>query len=446
MLREIPLHEILIEGRIREDLGDIKDLAENFKQKGIIQPIAVMELATEETNGHRYRLLAGGRRCAAALEAQIKSIPANIYPSTLTELDKKEIELWENLYRKDMTWQEECKIKKEIHELKVSQYGQAVKSSEGWSMTDTSDLLRESKSLLIEDVNLAGAMEIIPQLTECKNKNEAKKLLKKLQTNMLNAAAAKEIQQDRSNTPENIQKRRLIDSYIVDDFLVRSKEIESNSMDIIEIDPPYAIDLDKLRDSKTGMINYHEVEQKEFLEFMIRVVNEAHRILRPEGWLILWFGLDPWYNSILQILSQTEFKFSHLPAMWVKTRGQTLQPKYNLANVYEPFFYARKSEATITLQGRSNVFSFPGVGQSRIHPTERPIELIEEVLRTFGHTGASVLSPFLGSGNTILAASNIGMSCFGYDLSKEYKDAYTVRVNLFPVGQHKSYTRSVVPN
>jgi DNA modification methylase len=47
--------------------------------------------------------------------------------------------------------------------------------------------------------------------------------------------------------------------------------------------------------------------------------------------------------------------------------------------------------------------------------------------------------PFLGSGNTLLATSNLGMSAFGYDLSEEYKNAYIVRVNEARPGSYKSY-------
>ena len=75
----------------------------------------------------------------------------------------------------------------------------------------------------------------------------------------------------------------------------------------------------------------------------------------------------------------------------------------------------------------------------KIHPTERPVEMVQEVIQTFGWEGCRVMIPFLGSGNTLLAASNLGMSAFGYDLSEEYKNAYIVRVNEARPGSYKSY-------
>lgn len=39
-----------------------------------------------------------------------------------------------------------------------------------------------------------------------------------------------------------------------------------------------------------------------------------------------------------------------------------------------------------------------------------------------------MLCPFLGSGTTIRAAYSVGMHCFGWDLSQEYKDQFIAQV------------------
>jgi DNA modification methylase len=94
-------------------------------------------------------------------------------------------------------------------------------------------------------------------------------------------------------------------------------------------------------------------------------------------------------------------------------------PESILANNYECFFYVRKGYPSITRQGRANVFSYKTVpAQRKVHPTERPIELIQDILQTFCWEGARLMVPFAGSGNTLLAASNLGLTAFGYDLSE----------------------------
>ncbi len=103
------------------------------------------------------------------------------------------------------------------------------------------------------------------------------------------------------------------------------------------------------------------------------------------------------------------------------------------------FFYARK-ESGLLRRARSNIFDYNGVSATkRIHQTERPIEMMMDILSVFADPGARVLVPFLGSGNTLLAASNLGMQAFGYELSQEYKDSFMLRVHEGSFGKYKSY-------
>jgi DNA modification methylase len=62
-----------------------------------------------------------------------------------------------------------------------------------------------------------------------------------------------------------------------------------------------------------------------------------------------------------------------------------------------------------------------------------------EVLQTFALPGSKVIVPFLGSGNTILAAENCGMQALGWDLSQQYKDSFTVRVHKGKPGEFTSF-------
>ena len=211
-------------------------------------------------------------------------------------------------------------------------------------------------------------------------------------------------------------------------------DIPDGSVDLLEIDPPYGVDLDKMKKDQSGtdsiMSGYNEVHKDIYPEFLLKTLKQGFRILREGGQIILWFGPEPWFEITYKAMRRAGFRVRRIPGIWYKGAGQTMAPNLYLANSYEMFHYGMKGEGEIVNKGRSNVFQFAPVTPSKkIHQTERPIELMEELLTTFAEPGSRVCVPFLGSGNTILAADNAKMTAFGWDLTKDYKNGFTLRVD-----------------
>jgi len=57
---------------------------------------------------------------------------------------------------------------------------------------------------------------------------------------------------------------------------------------------------------------------------------------------------------------------------------------------------------------------------SRLHPTQKPVALMEYLIRTYTNEGETVLDPFMGCGTTGVAAKNTGRKFIGIELDKEY--------------------------
>lgn len=447
-LRTISIEKITPGERFRVEYGDIDTLAASLKKEGIIQPLAVRACAGDE----EYILLAGGRRYKACLQAGISEIPVRVYPDTLSELEMRSIELMENVARKDLSWVEATNLNKEIHILQQQIYGKKTSTSPdatGVSMRDTAKMLGQSVGGLSDDIKLAQAIEVFPQIKEAKTKSDAMKMLKRLQEDLITEEIAKRVKNKQANSSIEVVQHELINKYILKDFFEGIKQVPDNSIDIVEMDPPYGIDLHNLKrqdSTKDSTRHYNEVPAELYSDFLMRAFKECYRVMSPNSWIICWFGPDPWFEFVYQAMTKAGFKGSRIPGIWNKEIGQTMNPSMTLASSYEMFFYMRKGNPTITRQGRSNVFTFrPVAGSKKVHPTERPVEMIQELLQTFSWTGAKILVPFLGSGNTILAASNLDMPAFGYDLTEEYKNSYIVRVSESKPGFYKSY-REVTSN
>ena len=90
---QIPVEEIVIKRRIRQDLGDISKLMESLKAYALMNPILI--------NSSR-ELIAGRRRLEAAKRLGWKNIEAHIVDSGF-EMNELEMEIDENLLRRNLS-------------------------------------------------------------------------------------------------------------------------------------------------------------------------------------------------------------------------------------------------------------------------------------------------------------------------------------------------------
>lgn len=447
-LMDIPLEDITFGERYREDYGDLEGLKFSIQRRGTLSPIAVQDLG--EATSPRYLLLAGGRRYTAHKEMNLPTIPARIFSGEISELDRREIEMEENYYRKDLNYKEQTSLCAEIHRLKQLIHGKKMNLpgvDSGWGLKQTAELLGSSPTSVQRDIKIAEALEAFPQLFEkCKTKADASRVLKKVEESILNQELAKKLNTHLLNgTSEEEEptttsdegstltlsptRKRLMTSYIGGNFLTHIKSVPDESVTLVEMDPPYAIDLtaNKMGHEAGTAQGYNEVPKEYYLQLMEESLKECHRVMAPHSWLILWFAHEPWFEPIYQLAKNVGFSGSRMAGVWNKGTGQNKQPAYNLTSSFEMFFYFRKGQPAMAKQGRSNVFTYPPIPHhKKIHPTQRPVPLIMDLLTTFTWKGSTVMTPFAGSGTTIYAAHLCGMPAFGYDLSEDYRNSFTV--------------------
>ena len=433
----IPITSIeLADDRAREVMGDLEGLRDSMLESGLISPLAVKEIGDG-----KYKLLAGERRYTVLLANQVTEIPARIYEEDLSDLEMKIIEKSENFYRKDMEYWEFDKLTREIHEMQQSLHGvKADGPGEGWGMGDTAEMLgKASKASISTAIKRDVARQAFPEMFEnCKTAADASKVLKKIDETIVSQAIAQKLESSKSN----VTLQQLSKCYIVRDFFEGVKEIPDGIMHLVEIDPPYAIDLMKKKDSRAEgeghylSDNYNEVDKKDYPTFLSNLFSECYRVMAPHSWLICWFAPEPWFMDVYSTLLKIGFNTTRMCGIWTgKKTGQNLRPAERLTNSYEMFFYAWKGNPALNKAGRSNEFNFPPIPpQQKVHPTERPIELMQEVYSTFAFQGSRILIPFLGSGNGLIAAHNLGMSAVGFELTKAYKDSFLIKVNKLSGG------------
>ena len=123
----------------------------------------------------------------------------------------------------------------------------------------------------------------------------------------------------------------------------------------------------------------------------------------------------------------------------------------NLAPIWEPivwFMKPYKLGGTITdnvlenevgglnieacrLNGSSptNLLEFDfGTNEERVHEAQKPLDLIQYLIKLTTRTEQIVLDPFMGSGTTAVAAKQLGRQFIGFEINKEFQQAALERV------------------
>jgi|WetSurMetagenome_2_1015567.scaffolds.fasta_scaffold131625_1 DNA modification methylase len=425
----IPVENIVLTDRARKAMGDLDGLELNMKESGLIQPLAV-----KDNSDGTFTLLAGERRFTVLKRNEVALIPARIYERDLTLLEMKVIENAENFHRKDMEFYEYDALALEIHNMKQEALGAkaAGPGGSGWSTSDTGEMLGISQPSVSQALARAQAREVYPELFEsCKTAADATKILKKVSEEAIKEAIARKLECDKSETDLN----RIASHFIIKDFFEGVKEIPEKTFNLVEIDPPYAINLQAQKkkdgESQYSLASYNEITPEKYAELMPKLFSECYRVMADHSWLIVWFAPHPWFETMYQWIKGAGFGVTRLCGIWTKgTPGQSMNPSIRLANSYEMFFYAWKGSPALNKAGHGNDFHFPPVpAQQKVHPTERPIELMKDLYETFAFPGSRVLIPFLGSGNGLLAANALGMPAVGFDLSRSYKNSFLVKAN-----------------
>lgn len=94
---------------------ELEELAASIRQHGVLQPLLVVRIPLESGEPERFRIVAGERRWRSAQRAGLSTVPCIIHDD-LSERERLEISLVENLQRKDLNAIEEATAYRRLHD------------------------------------------------------------------------------------------------------------------------------------------------------------------------------------------------------------------------------------------------------------------------------------------------------------------------------------------
>ena len=191
------------------------------------------------------------------------------------------------------------------------------------------------------------------------------------------------------------------------------KKLDSGSVDLIIIDPPYNIS------RNSNFKSYSEGTSKElvtkyagisidFGDWDKQDLNwdslfyEYYRILKKSGTIVIFY--DIWKsNEIKESAELNKFKQPRV-GMWMKTNPVPINSKLNyLSNATEFFFtFVKGKKPTFHSVYDNGVYRYPIChGKERYdHPTQKPLALISDIINKHSNEGDVVLDNFAGTGTT----------------------------------------------
>jgi len=194
------------------------------------------------------------------------------------------------------------------------------------------------------------------------------------------------------------------------DPAVVERLMQGEKAEIVITDPPYGMNLDtdfsKMSSppfkGKSGGNSYNKIigDSKEF--------NPGHIFSLSDE--VFLFGAD--------------YYFEHLPKggswlVWDKRLEESADKMFG--SCFELCWSKNKHKREILRVKWAGLFGTETQDvKIRIHPAQKPIQLIIEILKRFCKDAVSVLDLYLGSGTTMIACENTGRKCRGVEISPEY--------------------------
>jgi site-specific DNA-methyltransferase (adenine-specific) len=438
----------IAEDRFRTDFGDIEDLANSIRRVGLINPIVV-----DEDNN----LIAGERRLRACMLMELGSIDV-IRKKDVSEELAKELELEENLHRKDLTWQEEVVAMNELHRLKQQQHGKSKSGREGgWTLKDTATALGVSEATVSMDLELAGFVIAKPDIFKnIPSKKKARQVIQVVREKaVLQEIAKRQGQQaemsagtgggisgatdeDRiMSEAESLLLGEDADALyqvpstirmINGDCIAGLQELEDESIDLGIVDPPYGIGDEMIGSGDGAKKPKFDNDPSHCLYLYANIIPELWRLLK-DGTHCYLFIAAQFNETIRDMCQDVGFIVRPVPLIWVKETGRATDMDWKHASMYEAFLFLTKPPSRPLGTFTNDVFIYNRTpSNARIHPMERPMELVKRLLELSSFEGELVLDPFAGSFVVAEACLKMGRRYIGYELNEEYYGGGIARI------------------
>lgn len=243
------------------------------------------------------------------------------------------------------------------------------------------------------------------------------------------------------------------------DFIAVKKLCGEALMDLLVTDPPYNVAYEgKTEDALT--IENDNMDDAKFREFLKAAFACADGVMRPGAAFYIWHADSEGFNfrgacrdigwTVRQcliwnknqmVLGRQDYQWKHEPCLygWKDGAAHYFVDDRNLLTVLEEESELKKMSKAelinyileIQEQTATTVINEVKPSRNGLHPTMKPLRLIERLVRNSSKKGENVLDLFNGSGSTLMVCEQLGRRYYGMELDPRYVDATIERWEEF---------------
>lgn len=449
-MKTIELDKLVIEGRQRDEVpsNHVKQLAAGIQAVGLLHPIVLREdhatLVAGESRSKAIALLAGqgiGIKCDGE-EVPLGSVPY----TTLSECDEiiaQQAELFENVLRLDLSWQQKdaaiLKIKK-MTELKNG----------GGDITN--------KDVAQEMLKAQGIEEPTPsRVYDTKNKVDMAELRSQYADDerVLKAKSAAEADRIIKKDIEAKHREKLAEQFkdVASEHTIKQgdcceliKEVPDGTYDVICSDPIYGINADDMHMFQRAQYNkgsHHEYDDSwENWDRMFDIMpSELYRVTRPDAALYLFCDINRFFdffeikqgNTKPSRIKGLRTRFAEAgwtvwqrPLVWYKGNiGSIPKPEHGPRYTTEYVLFAYKGDKRTT-QIYHDLIDVPQV-TGHVHAAGKPPAVYLDLLKRSARPGDRVLDFNAGSFPILPAANTLGCIVDAWELNDKWMKEAEIR-------------------
>lgn len=205
------------------------------------------------------------------------------------------------------------------------------------------------------------------------------------------------------------------------DCIKLMRRLDTASVDFALTDPPYLV---RYRD-RTG----RTVRNDDNGRWLQPTFTELHRVLKDGSFCLSFYGwneadrfIGAWRNAGFRLVGHAVFR---------KRYGSSAR---FLEHRHEQAYLLAKGDVRAPATPFPDVLDWSYTG-NRLHPTQKPLEVLRPFIQAFSKPGDLVLDPFCGSGSTLVAARELGRGYLGIELDYQHHRTACRRLGLLPNGR-----------